>query len=351
MELIKEHRYTCKTEAGNRNHEIASLTGNTSVVIVTYNHQEFIGPCLESVSRCDPLEIIVVDNGSSDRTCEIIENDHKNVHLIKNIGNVGYGRGNNIGVGHSKGEYILILNPDTVIEEDSIGHLIKHLNRHKEVITTPKILTYDGRKINTCGLLLHFTGLSFTRGHGESPRSFERSEQIAGLSGACFALRRSSFLELGGFDEAFFSYMEDSEFSWRANLNGFKIILVSQAVIRHDYRLSVSPDKLHNLERGRYLILKKFLSTKDIVMILPSLMMTELLTWGYSLRLGKKGLRAKIGAAFSAMNAEMKKHPNGIPELKSIEIPHVLIDGYVLEKVARRIANIIYCMNWRVLNQ
>ena len=93
------------------------LSNKASVIIVTYNHREYMEDCLSSVLANDPLEVIVVDNNSADGTAEFIEKSFPQVKLIKSSKNLGYGGGNNLGVKHAKGEYVVILNPDTRVEK------------------------------------------------------------------------------------------------------------------------------------------------------------------------------------------------------------------------------------------
>ena len=94
---------------------------------------------------------------------------------------------------------------------------------------------------------------------------------LSGLSGVCFAIKRKNFLKIGGFDENIFLYMEDTELSWKINANNLKILYIPQAIIYHDYTLKVPPEKIYNLEMGRYIILRKYFTWKECLMFLPSL--------------------------------------------------------------------------------
>jgi GT2 family glycosyltransferase len=103
-------------------------------------------------------------------------------------------------------------------------------------------------------------------------------------------------VKMGGFDENFFLYNEDSEFSWRLHLCDYRILFVPTSVIKHDFEFDVSPQKLYLLEIGRYRILRKYLNKIEFIQLIPSLLITEFLVFGYAVKCGHKGLLYKIKA-------------------------------------------------------
>ena len=297
----------------------------------------------------NPLEVIVVDNCSTDGTAELVENEFPEVRLIKNSKNLGYGGGNNLGVKYAKGKYVTILNPDTKVEKNWLEELLKPLEKEENLITTPKILDYGGSKINTCGNINHFTGLAFTRGLDESPAEFAKPEYLSGLSGACFALKRKDYLEIGGFDKNLFSYMEDVEFSWRAHAKGFRILYVPTSIVYHDYKLKVPPEKIYHLEKGRYVILRKYFDWKACTLLFPSLIMTEVLTWGYSVLNGMNGIRAKLKALREGLSVKVKKVDcNKERLLKSLDwkIPEEQLSYNIFDRFVKTVANAVYRANY-----
>jgi GT2 family glycosyltransferase len=324
-----------------------------SIIIVTYNHREYLDACLESVLKQDyPHEIILVDNCSQDGTVSFVRERFPEVTVVESPDNRGYGAGNNLGVQYARGEYIVILNPDTMVEEGWLSSLLSPLKRQPKVITTSKILLYDGLAINTCGNINTITGLTFTRGLGADPSSFPDAEEVSGVSGACFAMRREDYLDLGGFDENFFLYNEDSELSWRAHLRDYRVLYVPTSVVRHDYQLSVSPEKIYFLEKGRYMILRKYFSRRDILLFSPSLLIAELLTLGYALRFGRKGLALKFKAIREGLGATVERVASDearvFPHL-CMAIPEDQLTFNEFERFGKVISNKILKWNSRVI--
>ena len=324
-----------------------------SVIIVTYNQRRYLETCINSVLKQDyPHEIIVVDNCSEDDSVQFLKERFPEVKLIENIKNVGYGAGNNLGVKQAMGEYAVILNPDTVVEKDWLQELIKPLDNNEKIITTPKILLYDGSAINTCGNINHFTGLTFTRGLNEKIDRYGAPEFISGISGCCFAVKKSNFDELGGFDKNLFVYNEDADLSWRAHLKNFKILYVPTSKVRHDYKLKVLPEKIYHLEKNRYIILRKYFSWKDFFLLSPSLIMAEILTFGYGARYGQEGIKYKFKALKDGFSIKVNKEQGDKRELfKSLStvIPVEQLTFNKVEKILKILANKIFELNFKVM--
>jgi len=271
-----------------------------SIIIVTYNSRNYLQSCIESIykQRFFSYEILIVDNCSTDGTVEYIQNTFPSVKVIRSEQNKGYGAGNNLGVDHARGKNVVILNPDTIVEDNWLSELIKPLKAEDRLITIPKVLLYDGSKINTCGVDIHFTGLAFLIGFGKEPNEYNDIMEVNGIAGSCFAIKKKHYQELGGFDERIFMYHDDIDFSINAQLSGFKILFIPTAVIRHDYKLRVDSNKIYNLEKGRYLILKKYYKPMTLLMIVPSLVISEALTLGYALKFGLSGIMKKYKSLY-----------------------------------------------------
>lgn len=327
-----------------------NLFDKSAVIIVTYNcNDNLTKTCLELLKANKGLEIIVVDNNSCDGTPEFIEENFPFVKLIKNKNNNGFGAGVNLGINETKREYVVVLNPDTKVMDNTIIELLKPLKNQDKLITTPKILRYDGSKISACGNVEHFTGLAFSKGLGAESDAFNEFEFVNGLSGGCFAMKRNNYIDLGGFNEKFFLYMEDAELSWKANVNGYKILYVPSSVVYHNHILKVDPKKIYYLEKGRYMVLRIFLTDKDYLIFLPSLIITEILTWGYSILSGYDGIKFKFKGLKEGITVNITKIDSNKKELfKSLDfrIPEDQLDYGLLSKVLKRFANWIYGVNY-----
>jgi len=337
------------------------MNGLVSVIIVIYNHKKYMEDCINSVLKQNyPHELIVVDNCSSDGSAQLVREKFPDIKLIESPENKGYGAGNNLGVRHASGEYITILNPDTIVEHDWLQELIIPLGNGKK-ITTSKIILYNDYIINGYGNINHFTGLSFTRGLGAKPNMYQKLECVGGFSGCCFAMRKKDFEELDGFDENFFTYHEDSDLSWRAHLKGFKIIAVPTSVvrhdytmIRHDYTLKVSPEKIYHVEKGRYMILRKYLTWSDFLRLFPSLLIVEILTCGYAIKHGWKGLKYKLKAMEEGLTVKVNKiegDKNNLFKFLSATIPIEQLTSNKVEKSINILANKVFEWNFKIIRR
>lgn len=328
--------------------KITSLTNNCSIIIVTYDHIGYIEKCLNSISKYS-ANVIIVDNHSADGTADFIEKNYPEITLIKNPENMGFGAAVNFGVKQSKKEYVVIMNPDVTTEGSFVEELIRPIEENGNVLTTPKTMLYDGSKINTCGNISHFTGLAFTLGLGSEKDEFNDYMYISGLSGVCFAIRRDMFLEIGGFDESLFLYMEDTELSWNINSRGLKILYVPTSIIYHDYKLTVPAEKIYHLEKGRYTILKRYLTWREYILFSPSLMIAELYTWGYSMLNGYSGIKFKWQAVKDGWRSDVKKKEGDRKDLINSlewEIPADQLNYSFLDRFIRKLGNYMFFLNY-----
>jgi GT2 family glycosyltransferase len=281
-----------------------------SVVVVTFNNAHQIEACLESVlADIGPHdELIVVDNGSSDGTPALLRARFPGVRLIEGP-NDGYAGGNNRGARQARGEHLVFLNPDTVVRPGAIAALLAPLARPSVGLSTACVVhMWRPAIVNACGNTMHYTGLTYCRGAGRPVAEYAAPAKVDAVSGAAFAIRRALFEALGGFDERFFMYVEDTDLSLRARLAGFRCAYAPRAVVEHDYRPSYTPAKAFYLDRNRHLMLLKNIGAATYLRMLPGLLLGEVVTWGFLLLRGPRfwGVKPRVYAALWADRAAIR---------------------------------------------
>jgi len=257
-----------------------------SVIVVSYNGRAYLEQCLGSLlaEGVTDREVILVDSASTDGSASYVERAFSCVRVVRTT-NGGYGHGCNVGARVARGAYLAFLNQDTVVRPGWAEALVAALQHDPGAgLSTPRILLLrDPDRTNACGNDVHCTGLTLCRGLGAPADALGEDAEVGAISGAAFAMPRHLFEWLGGFDEHFRMYMEDTDLSLRARLAGYRCLYVSDAVVYHDYRLRFGPLKSYYQERNRYLMLLKLLRWRTLVALLPALLLGEAVTWGYVL--------------------------------------------------------------------
>lgn len=223
-----------------------------SIVIVNWNVKELLEKCLRSIfETADSLdfEVILVDNNSTDGSIQMVKEKFPSVILIENEKNLGFGTANNQAIRTSKGEYILILNPDTVIFPDSLQKMVAFLDQNPDVgAVGPKILNHDGSIQFECArnfptplteifaLTTLYKKLPKNRLFGRYLMShWDHNDQrkVSLLSGACMIIRKEVFDRVGLFDENFFMYSEEADLLYRIKEQGWEIYFLPSAQVVH----------------------------------------------------------------------------------------------------------------------
>ena len=257
-----------------------------SIVIVAYRSRSDLSRCLPTIEQqivSFNYEIVVVDNYGQDGLADFLSAHHPTVRLLSNPVNNGYAGGNNLGLQIAAGAWTLFLNPDTELWPGTLASLISTARQFPDVIITPKLLNPDGT-INACGNLMHYTGITTCRGLNQPAQTWTDCHVVPLLSGAALLAATSLFRALNGFDPAYFMYFEDTDLSLRARLAGYSLRCEARAVITHHYTLGMNATKFYYLERNRLLTFLKVFHRATLLRLLPALLLTELLTWAYSLR-------------------------------------------------------------------
>jgi N-acetylglucosaminyl-diphospho-decaprenol L-rhamnosyltransferase len=217
-----------------------------SVITVTYGSSNEIQGCIESLSKQSvPLEIFLVDNASPDNTAQIVTdyaNHCENIHAILNKENIGLAAANNSPLGKCQGDHVLILNPDTLLRENSLQRMVEFLDQNPDVgVVGPKSVYADGRPHTSFhrhwGLLhvLLWRVLPYRLPRSLYDRfSSLKCQDVLFVSGACLLLRRSIFDQIGGYDPEYFLTVEDAcDLCIRARKTGCRVVFLPDAEVLH----------------------------------------------------------------------------------------------------------------------
>ncbi len=207
-----------------------------AVVIVNWNGAEFLGPCLRAVSaQAYPgLDVVVVDNGSTDASFELLARDFPHVRVLRNRAN-NYASANNLGVASARSEFVCLLNTDTEVDAGCLAALVQRLRADPGLAgVAPKILYPDGRRLYTTGIAERDDLYWVDRDQGEPDDGRrDREDDVFGISGCCAMYRRAVYQDLGGLDVDFHMYYEDVDFSLRVRAAGHRLGYEPRASVRH----------------------------------------------------------------------------------------------------------------------
>jgi hypothetical protein len=223
-----------------------------SAIVVTYESRNFIRGCLDGLYRTSAewlAECWVVDNASRDGSAGWVRDNFPQVRLIANGENTGFGRAVNAAARQAKGEFLLLLNPDTAVEPGAVAELVTFLrHRVQAAACGPKVIAPDGGFRHDCrrgfptpvNVFGYFTGLDRVFPHSRRLGGYHRrwlSPDVEVttdcLSGSCLLARRSAFESVGGFDEDYFLFGEDIDLCWKLRQTGREIWFVPAARVIH----------------------------------------------------------------------------------------------------------------------
>jgi len=225
---------------------------DVSIIIVNYNVKEFLASCLQSVKKATEnlkAEIFVIDNNSSDGSIPFLKERFDDINYIENEENVGFGKANNQAIKQSKGKYTLLLNPDTLLQEDTLEILIRYMDQHTECGACGcKILNPDGtfapesrRSIPTLsaavykaiGLTALFPRSKHFGAYYQGWKDEDEGGEVPVLSGSFMFFRTECLKQTDGFDERFFMYGEDIDLCYRVSEMGWEIHYLPETAIIH----------------------------------------------------------------------------------------------------------------------
>ena len=222
-----------------------------SVVIVSWNARDFLAQCLNSLTAetCRyPMEIIVVDNASTDGSPECVERQFPQVRLIRNATNLGFAKANNIGIAQSRGRYLALINSDVKVLPNCLTRLVEYCEQHPEAgMAGPRVLGGDGKLQRSCrgfptlwnmlcrALALDslFPNSGLFTGYALRHWQHDCLRPVDILSGCFWLIRKDALLRVGLLDESFFMYGEDMDWCRRFWENGWQVMFVPMAEAIH----------------------------------------------------------------------------------------------------------------------
>jgi GT2 family glycosyltransferase len=250
-----------------------------SVLIVAFNSSGVLPQTIPALlaELSDGDELIVVDNDSRDDSAAVAAALAPEARVLAMGRNVGFAAGVNAAAAAARGDLLVTLNPDAV-PLPGWGEAIRRpwLEGRGWSAWQALIAAGGGTEINSAGNPIHFTGIVWAGGHGQPLAAAPPAGEVAALSGACLAIPRRIWRELGGFPERFYLYHEDVDLSLRLHLRGGTVGIEPSAVVEHDYEFAPANDKWRWLERNRLATLIRLYPASLLLLLAPALVATEL---------------------------------------------------------------------------
>lgn len=237
---------------------------HVDVITLNYNGKDILSLLFESLRKntYKNSSIHMVDNGSSDGSADFVEDKYSEVNVIRSKTNLFFSRGNNLAIGQTNGEFILLINNDIVVTPDFLTHMVKRMKSDSKIaaVASKMLLHQYENFIDAAGVVILDNGSPFNRGIGQPDiGQYNEVEQIFGACFGCVLIRRSYYEnEIGALDNMYYGYFEDVDWSYRTNLLGYKIIYEPKAVVYHAH--SVTSRKKVPLWK-HYLIQRNFIWT------------------------------------------------------------------------------------------
>jgi GT2 family glycosyltransferase len=259
---------------------------SVTIAVLNYNGLEHLQDCFASLTKVDypaeRLELMLVDNASTDGSVEYMQTHYPGVRVVRSGENVGFAAGNNLGAQAATGQYVVFLNNDMWVDPQFVQELVKAIRVDPDVVCGgAMILNWDGNRIDFWGAAAHFAGYGYQM---DVDRPFN-PDQCIGVQPSLFScggammIDRQIFLDVGGFDEDYFIYYEDVDLGWRLWLLGYKVVLVSRALVYHrhhgtmnsfsDYRKQVLFKR-----NALYTVIKNY-SDENLGKVLPAILLAS----------------------------------------------------------------------------
>ncbi len=268
----------------------STTSGRTSVIVVTWNGLHVLRDCIAALAgQTLPHELIVVDNGSSDATRDWLAEHAPQAKVIGLPHNLGFAGGNNVGLRAAQGDWLVLLNNDTIAPPDFLERLVVPLDSDERIGVAAGVLTFahQPETVASAGIVvgrdaLH-RDLSAVTPVAELP---SQPVEIFGASGGAVCYTRAALEDAGLFDERYFNYLEDADLAWRLRLLGWRCMMVPTARVRHIYSATAgqgSPFKQRLLARNRLRLIVRCVPSTLLRRHWVAILRYDLLALGYAL--------------------------------------------------------------------
>ena len=264
-----------------------------SIIILNFNAGNLLLDCVNSIEKTNykNFEIILIDNASKDNSHINCKKQFPTIKLIENSENLGFCEGNNVGLRIAKGEFVVVINPDTIVDPKWLEELLKAYKTNGEGIYQPKFLaSTDHSMLLSTGNMIQIFGFGFSRSKGDTDKKqYENFEKIDYASGTCLFTSKHVLSKIGLFDPFLFAFHDDLELCWRGALNKISSFYVPTALVYHPIEgtsFKWSPIKFKLLERNRKYCLFTLYDRQTVLKMLPSLFLVDIAVFFFYLSKG-----------------------------------------------------------------
>ncbi|GAB3434214.1 hypothetical protein GCM10027517_02040 [Phycicoccus ginsengisoli] len=248
-----------------------------SVVVLGFGDEPELEACLAAIAEGidDSDELVLVDNGVTnppllDRTLPAV------TRVVGTGSNTGFAGGCELGAAEASGEVLVFVNSDAVVRQGAVDALVQAASDPGAgIVGGCLVLAEEPTTVNSVGNPLSFLGVTWAGSHGDPVADHRQGGPVAVATGGLFALRRGLWDQLGGFDETYFAYHEDTDLSLRAWLVGSRVEFLPLAVAEHHYEFSRNPSKMYLIERNRLITLLTDYPSGILRLVLPAVVVTE----------------------------------------------------------------------------
>ena len=302
----------------------SNLNPLVSIIILNYNAGNLLLNCVDSVfkSTYPNFEVLVVDNISTDNSHVVCKKKFEKIHLIENKENLGYCEGNNVGIRNANGEFVVILNPDTIVEPNWLNHLMSAYNEFGDGLYQPKFFSLNEKHVlQSTGNMLHIFGFGFAKDKGKiDDEKMESVEKINYASGTCLFTSKIVLDKIGLLDPFLFLYHDDLDLGWRAAHIGINSFYVPKSIIYHaeSYSIKWSSKKFYWLERNRKYCLLTHYSKETYAKMRFSLFLVDLCVWLFYLSKGFLGAKIKAELDIFRNRKAIKIRHNQLEKMKIV---------------------------------